>query len=391
MLHRIYRSAVRFSGEGRGGHVQEMLQKDLHAEVGEGGAEKYGRQVAASDQIQVELGAGPVQKLHLLQKLFHGLFSNEFPQRIRIGKRNLLCLALLRSLFRIGIGDDAAFVPVVNAPERFSGANGPVFRAGSDAQLLFDLIQQIEGVVGVPVHFIDKGKDRDLSHHADLEQLSGLRLHALGGVDHHDRGIRRHQRPVGILGKVLMARRIQDVDAVSVIFKLENGGGDGNSSLLLDLHPVAHRMAGGCLSLHASRQVDRSAVKQELFGQRGFSRVRMGNDGKGSSSVDFRFYIAQCFLSSRRFKRLSSGYQAAKFRGMPFFGMPLFGLPFLACPFGPALWGLPSAVLSFRASLSFATLDQTPAAWWFRQIPAGFRNSPAPSPRYPRRSVWFPD
>ena len=42
----------------------------------------------------------------------------------------------------------------------------------------------------------------------------------LAAVDDHDRGVRRHQRTVGILGEVLMPGRIQDIDAVSVILKL---------------------------------------------------------------------------------------------------------------------------------------------------------------------------
>ena len=291
MLHRIYRSTVRFSRQRRRGHGKEMLQENLHAEIGQGRAEKYGGQVAASDQIQVKFRACAVQELHLFQKLIHGLFPDELPERIRIGKRDLRSMALLRSLFRVGIGDDTALIPVIDALKRLSGADGPVHGAGGDSQLLFDFIQQVEGVVGVPVHLVDKGENRDFPHHADLEQLSGLRLHALGGVDHHDRRVRRHQRPVGILGEILMSRRIQNIDAVSVIFKLENGRGDGNSSLLLNLHPVAHRMAGRGFSLYAARQVDRAAIKQEFFCQSGLTCIRMGNDGKGSSSVDFSLYI----------------------------------------------------------------------------------------------------
>ena len=298
MLHRINQTTVRFSRQRRRGHGKEMLQENLHTEIGQSGSEKYGGQVAASDQIQVKFRACAVQELHLFQKLIHGLFPDELPERVRIGKRNLGGKALLRSLFRIGIGDDTALVPVIYALKSFSGTDGPVHGTGGDSQLLFDLVQQVEGIVGIPVHLVDKGKNRDFAHHADLEQLSGLRLHALGGIDYHDRGVRRHQRPVGILGEILMSRRIQNIDAVSVIFKLENGGGDGNSSLLLDLHPVAHRVAGRSFSLYAARQVDRAAVKQEFLCQSGFTCIRVGNDGKGSSSVDFSLNIAHCFYRS---------------------------------------------------------------------------------------------
>ena len=59
-----------------------------------------------------------------------------------------------------------------------------------------------------------------MAHGTYLEQLSCLRLHALGRVDDHHRGIRGHQCPVGILRKVLMAGRIQDIDTISVIIEL---------------------------------------------------------------------------------------------------------------------------------------------------------------------------
>jgi hypothetical protein len=53
-----------------------------------------------------------------------------------------------------------------------------------------------------------------------LNSLMRLRLDALGGVDDHHGGIRRHQRAVGVLGKVLVARRVEDVDAVALVVEL---------------------------------------------------------------------------------------------------------------------------------------------------------------------------
>ena len=55
---------------------------------------------------------------------------------------------------------------------------------------------------------------------ADLEQLDGLGLNTLGGVDDHDGGIRRPQGTVGILGEVLVAGGIQNVDALALIVEL---------------------------------------------------------------------------------------------------------------------------------------------------------------------------
>ena len=47
---------------------------------------------------------------------------------------------------------------------------------------------------------------------ADLEQLARARLDALGGVDHHDGGIDRGQRAVGVFREVLVARRVEQVE-----------------------------------------------------------------------------------------------------------------------------------------------------------------------------------
>ena len=46
-----------------------------------------------------------------------------------------------------------------------------------------------------------------------LEQLDGLGLDALGGVDDHDGGVGSHERTVGILGEVLVAGGVEDVHA----------------------------------------------------------------------------------------------------------------------------------------------------------------------------------
>lgn len=103
-----------------------------------------------------------------------------------------------------------------------------------------------------------------MAHGADLEQLARLRLDALRAVDDHDGGVRRHQRAVGVLGEVLMARRVQNVDAEAVILKLHNGRGDGDAALLFDLHPVGDGGAGVLFALDGARLCDGPAVEQEF-------------------------------------------------------------------------------------------------------------------------------
>ena len=85
----------------------------------------------------------------------------------------------LCSLHCIGEGKDFLFVTVVNTAEFLSGTDRPVDRAGCNAELFFDLVEQLEGIVRIAVHLVDEGKDRDVAHDTDFKQLSGLCLDTL--------------------------------------------------------------------------------------------------------------------------------------------------------------------------------------------------------------------
>ena len=90
---------------------------------------------------------------------------------------------------------------------------------------------------------------------------------------------------------------IQNIDAVTVIFKLQYGRGNGNTSVFLNLHPVGYRMSGRCLTLYASCQVDGSSVEQELLGQGRLAGIRVGNNGKRPAAVDLFCIIITHYYS----------------------------------------------------------------------------------------------
>ena len=177
--------------------------------------------------------------------------------------------------------------PLVHALKVLSGTNRPIDGTGGDPQLFFNIIQQFKSIVGVPVHLIDKRKNRDVAHYADLEQFSGLGLHTLGSIDHHHRGIRSHQCAVSVLREILMPRRIQNIDAVTSVIELQHGRGNRNTSLLLNLHPVRHCMTGGGLSLYGSSQIDGAPVEQKFLRQSRLTGIGMGNDRKGAPLLYF--------------------------------------------------------------------------------------------------------
>ena len=70
----------------------------------------------------------------------------------------------------------------------------------------------LDRFAALAVELVDKGEDRRLAQAADFHQLDGALLDALGDVDDHQRRVHRRQRAIGVLGEVLVARRVEQVD-----------------------------------------------------------------------------------------------------------------------------------------------------------------------------------
>ena len=270
-------------GQGRGGHVQKFVQERLHAEGGQSRAEEHGALLSRPDLLQVELRPC-AQQLHFLLELLPLFLADE------LAHMGILQIHLLRAAsgFEGGVGEEQnlAAGPVVDPLKLLAGADGPVDGAGLDAQLLLDLLAQLKGVPGVPVHLVDEGEDGDVPQGADLEELSGLGFHALAAVDDHDGGVRGHQGPVGVLGAVLVTRGVENVDAVAVVGELQHRGGHGDAALFFNFHPVGNGGPAVFLALDHACLGDGAAVEQELLGQGGLTGVGVGDDGKGTPPPD---------------------------------------------------------------------------------------------------------
>ena len=91
-----------------------------------------------------------------------------------------------------------------------------------------------------------------------------------------------------------MARRIQNVNAESVIIKLHGGRSNGNTSLLLNIHPVGNCMLCRLAALYRTCQIDGASVKEELLCQCGFTCVWVGNNGKGSALFYLFYHLIIC-------------------------------------------------------------------------------------------------
>ena len=96
---------------------------------------------------------------------------------------------------------------------------------------------------------------------------------------------------VRCLGEVLVAGGVQNVDAEALVLELHHGRGNGNTALLLDLHPVGGGGAGVLFALDLAGLGDGSAVEEELLGEGGLTGVRVRNDSECSSALDFRLVL----------------------------------------------------------------------------------------------------
>ena len=302
VVKRVDHADIRRARGRRRGHLQKLLEEGLYAEVGQRRAEEHRRQTALMHRFEVELIARARKQLHVVdQGLVLVLGQQALEDGVVDGQALRLDLvAEVRALKR----DDLVVHAVVHALEALARADRPVDRERADAQLVLDLLEQLVGVARLAVHLVDKGEDRHAAHRAYLEQLARLRLDALGGVDDHDRRVRRHQRAVGILGKVLMARGVQNVDALTLVPELQHRGRDRNTALLLDLHPVGNRMAAVFLALDHAGFLNRAAVEQKLLGDGGFTGVRVRNDRKRAPVFNFFFQVCHWPYSSRSNEKL---------------------------------------------------------------------------------------
>jgi len=148
------------------------------------------------------------------------------------------------------------------------------------------------------VHLVDEGQDRDATLAADGEEFLGLRLDTFGAVQHHDGAVHGHECAICVFAEVLVAWRVEQVDPRALIVELQHGGGNRNAARLLQFHPVGLGLTLAGARLHRAGQVHRAGIEQQLFGQGGFSGVRMGNDRKRAPSQHFApQFIGRGFLN----------------------------------------------------------------------------------------------
>ena len=191
--------------------------------------------------------------------------------------------ALLRRLVDV----DAILEQVIDARQLATHADRPGHRRAADAQHLLDLVEQVGRFAAFAVELVDERDDRRVAQPAHFHQLDRALLDALRAVDDHQRRVDRRQRAVGVLGEVLVARRVEQVHDAPVVGELHDARRDRDAALLLEPHPVRRRVARGLAALDRAGELDRAAEQQQLFGERGLAGVGVRDDGEGAATRHF--------------------------------------------------------------------------------------------------------
>ena len=248
-------------------------------------AEEHRRDLLLQERVEFERLHALLDHMQVFHQAAVGLFAEHLEQRRVVGPLGLdvgLGGVVRRALEQV----DVLVAQRVDAAEVLAAADRPGRRHDRDAEHLLDLVHQVERRLRWPVHLVDHGDDRDAAITADLEQLDGLWFDALGAVDQHQRGVGGDQRAVGVLGEVLVSRRVEQVDAVIAILELQRRTADRDAALLLEFHPVRGRALAALLGLDRTGLPNRAAIQQQLLGQRGLAGVRVRDDREGAAALN---------------------------------------------------------------------------------------------------------
>ena len=102
----------------------------------------------------------------------------------------------------------------------------------------FDVIEQIEGIIGITVHFIDKSK---IGYDASPQTLNSFLVCASTPLE-ASMTMTAESAAISVRyvssKEVLMTRCVQDVDTKTIIIKLQHGGSYRNTSFFSISIPV---------------------------------------------------------------------------------------------------------------------------------------------------------
>ncbi len=175
-----------------------------------------------------------------------------------------------------------------DAAKGFALPHGPGHGHAGHAQLAFNLIQNIQRLAYFAVHLVHKSDDGRIALAADFNQTAGLGFYTVGRVNHHQGAIHRREHAVGVFTEVFVPGRIKQVNHMLAVEHLHHARSHRDAALLFNLHPVAGGVAAGFAPFDCACNLNCARKQQQFFSQRGFTRVGVADDGKGTAAAGFR-------------------------------------------------------------------------------------------------------
>ena len=147
---------------------------------------------------------------------------------------------------------------------------------GRDRQVILDLGLNLVGMSRGQVDLVDGRHNVQIGVHGERRVGDGLRLDALRGVNDEHRALTGRQRARDLIGKVHVARRIDQIELirlaiVGVIGHANGIGLDRDAALALDIHGVEQ------LRLHVAL-VDGMGELEDTVTDRGLAMVDVRNN-----------------------------------------------------------------------------------------------------------------
>ena len=263
----------------RGRELAQRVQQQPDAEVPRRRAEQQRDQLAAQERLGVELAADLVDELELL------LGDRPRLVVVRVGLAARGDDVLQRPRAAAGHARELVeglVAPVDHAAELARDADRPRQRRQRQAERLGQVVDHPERLHAGPVVLVHERDQRDAARAGDLEELLGLGLDAAGGVDQDHGGVDRGQHPQRVLGEVLVARGVEQVEDDALVLEAQHGGGDRDAAAALEVHPVRRRRLLPAARGDRARLADRARVQEQLLGEGGLARVRVRDDGEGA-------------------------------------------------------------------------------------------------------------
>ena len=143
--------------------TRERIEQILDAEILDRRAEIDRRQMPFAERGKFERAAGVFHQRQFLRDRLdveHGILGVQRRQIERLRHRRA---AVVIQEPHVARGE------FIGADEIAAAADRPVHRRRVERQRLFDLVQELEGVAGLPIHLVDEGDDRNVAQATNFE------------------------------------------------------------------------------------------------------------------------------------------------------------------------------------------------------------------------------